>query len=175
MAIPASKRTDFYRNYIDDASEGKQMSIYEKLSDNYKMFVDIQIPIECDLKTISNVIVNTFKLFVPDNFKHVLDACFVCKSDVHNSKVCCRFVWPNFVVDSERALTMRERLVFELSDIDTEANAVNSAYGSDNISYSGYSDEGAIMIGSQQHIEVCKDCKGKKKERVRKCMSPEAS
>ena len=168
LNIPVQLLQQFKQLYIDDIEGGKMMCIHENLSDSYNMFVDISVPLELEIKDVAKYMKECFEQFVEKD-KGVLDDCIVCTAEEQDGKVQCRFIWPKFIVDTQAALTMRERLVFELSELDNSSSQANECRWHDMISYSVYSSDGAIMVGSQP-IVTCPVCKGKKKESCSRCM-----
>ena len=170
LSVPFDKLNDFHEKYIEAVKRGEKLYIVEQKSETYNFFVDIDYKdtkaLDLDeIKDICKVICDKVK-------RHGGKDCII---SVAPPKPCGELIksgvhlnWPDFVVDQESAIALRDHILVALSKAKGRGTDWNEI-----IDASVYKGSGLRMPWSYKKAkhEACKglgcpECGGKKVDQV---------
>lgn len=168
LEVPPQLRRGFALAWLKDirSPSPTRLAASECVPDRFGMFVNISLPTEVTVEQLLRHCWATFRQFIPKAEEQwVLDRCIVALArDAPAVQGHCRarLVWPRFLVDAQQALTMRERLVFELTDLEATDTHPTECRWHELVEYGCYAPrvgEGLPLIGAA-HAESCVACAG---------------
>jgi hypothetical protein len=142
--------------------QGNQIAIYEKLGNEYPFFVELKLPASFDPTHLSTSLHAILSKFVDESDVECLRNVYIATSEESNGIIDTRMLWKDFMVTTHEALTMRERIVGELSARDHEEENNEYFRWHEIVDYDCYtSGDGLVLPGSTSYTS-CKTCNGKR-------------
>jgi hypothetical protein len=165
VQVPPGALPAFAEAWAEDISRGNcDLCLHEALPDEYSFFATAQLPEDvADLDQLVSSLSRILESFVL-NDPACLRVCNVAMAPLVNGTRLVRLVWPSFIVNTTQALTMRERLVAEMSAQDMQDDRVGDLRWHDILDYTAYTGDGPVLPGSGA-ILPCSHCRNSRNAR----------
>jgi len=117
LSVPFDRLNEFYEKYIEAVKSGEKIYVVEQKTETYNFFVDIDYkapePLGIDeIHDISKIICDTVKSY---GGRECLVSVALPRKCGDVMKTGIHLNWPNFVVDQETAVTLRQYILMSLS------------------------------------------------------------
>lgn len=172
---PPDKNTSFIASFTNDLNHAcktntlnaNPVAVYERINKQYPFFADFKLEAEQKVEHLVTKLNSVLQKFLPNETDFgCTDTVVIATSSVDDGGFYhARFIWKEFVVTTHEALTMRDRIVGELSaDEQTDQQKKTSFRWHDMVDHYCYTNVDGVTLPGCRAYRPCRSCNGKRKE-----------